>query len=790
MLILIKKAARDLMRHKMRTISMILAIALSVGLGIGLVNATMDAFDSFDKRLEVTNYEDIDIRFEMSDIDLDELGDIEGVEQVNGRIFLETQVQVKNERYKTHWISSPYYPGEPYSLINGYQMIDGSYMSSENARETLVGHLFADANDVSEGDMLTIYYDNTTIELGVSGIVASPEYIYVVSDEGWPEPSLLLPMFTTYEMTIDALNFEEGTYNELLFTVEKGADREEVKQNIESYLISKDVRVTSSLFGTEENDYLFSRADAKGMGQMGWIFGTIILVVTAVVIYNSMSRLISSQRAYIGVMGALGGKMRDIILHYALFGFFMGLTGSLLGIPLGIGISRLTMTEYAKLIGLVDPVLDIYWQYVIIFAVIGISIATLGALMGSLKAVSIGPREALTSQYAAQDFSKKPLIERLFDITGNRRAILPRVPLRNLSRHKFRTGITLISIGVSLILVFSCLALAFGFLQPLEDNYDNYEKWDLKVKLVDQIPAEEVYATLSSGDFTGTDAEVTLDEFIPIIDDGILSFSHFQAFSEDSSLRIFHVIEGEFDPGNGILVGSILADQLDLTVGSEVEFVIGNSTKTVKISGITGELMDDSFLMTLKQADSILGTNGSVNSIILNRGGMSNDEIEDILRENFAVSSFIYTDDVIRGMETMLQGLIAMFMIFIAFGVIAEVLFISTTVVLNILDRETEFVSLRAIGSKPGRIRRMIVLETLILLFGGLAIGLPLGFFTTKWAMAYMVKDLMYYVISVDASVYIITAGIAILSGVVASYVSARHITKVKLVDAIRQRST
>jgi ABC-type antimicrobial peptide transport system permease subunit len=82
------------------------------------------------------------------------------------------------------------------------------------------------------------------------------------------------------------------------------------------------------------------------------------------------------------------------------------------------------------------------------------------------------------------------------------------------------------------------------------------------------------------------------------------------------------------------------------------------------------------------------------------------------------------------------------------------------------------------------------VLETLILLGGGLIIGLPLGYFTTKWAMAYMVKDLMYYVIKVDPLVYFITAVIAIVSAMVASYVSARHITKIKLVDAIRQRST
>ncbi|MFO8050492.1 MAG: FtsX-like permease family protein [Thermoplasmatota archaeon] len=790
MIILIKKAARDLLRHKLRTISIMLAIALSVGLGIGLVNATRDAFDSFDKRLEVTDYEDIDIRFDMSGIDLEDVDNIEGVKEVCGRLFLETQVQFGEERYKTHWISSPYHPEDPYSKINGYQMMEGSYISSERARESLVGNLFADANGIDEGDMLTVFYDNSSYDLEVSGIAASPEYIYVVSQEGWPEPSLLLPMFTTYEMTSEILGLDEGNYNELLITVQDGADKEEVKKRIEEHLTSQGIRITSSLLGTEEADYRFSRTDAEAMGQMGWIFGIIILVVTAVVIYNSMTRLISSQRSYIGVMGALGGKMTAVVAHYALFGLFMGVAGSLLGIPIGIFISRLTMTEYADLIGLVDPVLKIYWYYILIFFLIGTTIATLGALFGSLKAVSIGPREALTSQFNVEDYSKKPLVERLFEFGGRRRSIMVRIPMRNLGRHRLRTGITVLSLGVSLILVFSCLALAFGFTQPLEDNYQYYEKWDLKVRLVDPMPAEMVRSRLTSSGLAELDAEVSLDDHIPVRkESGEMEFTNYQAFEEDSDLREYNVIEGSYDPDNGILVGSILADKLGLFVGSEVVFVMGNRTSVAGISGITGELMDDSFLMTLDQAERIMGTSGAVNSIILNMGERSEESIEDLVRENFPVSSFIYTDDVINGMEMMLQGIIYMFMIFIGFGVIAEVLFVSTTVVLNILDRESEFVSLRAIGSKPGRIRRMIVLETLILLAGGLMIGLPLGFFTTKWSMAYLVKDLMHYVITVDLLVYLITGALALVSAVAASYISARHITRLKLVDAIRQRS-
>jgi putative ABC transport system permease protein len=789
MIILIRKAVRDLLRHKMRTISIILAIALSVGLGIGLVNATRDAFNSFDKRLEVTNYEDMDIRFDNAEVDIRALEDIDGVEKAMGRMFIETQVQIGEDRFKTHWISAPYYDEEPYSEINGYQLVEGSYVSSPDSNQAMVGHLFADGNGVERGDMLAIFYDNLTFDLEVSGIAASPEYIYVVSDEGWPEPSLLLPLFTTYELASALLGLENETYNEVLVMVKDGYDVEIVKGQVEEFLLQSGARITSSLLGTQENDYMFSRADARAMGQMGWIFGIIILAVTAVVIYNSMTRMIASQRAYIGVMGALGGKMKDIILHYSLFGFFMGALGSIIGIPLGIGISVMTMVAYADVIGLVDPVLSVYWIYVVVFVLIGISIATIGSFLGSLKAVRIGPREALTSQYSAQDFSKKPILERLFDILAYRRPILPRVPMRNLSRHKVRTGITIISLGVSLLLVFSCLALALGFTQPLEDNYSKYEKWDLKANLVKPLPADTAGALMDDPDLNGTSAELTLDDFISFMDDEKLSFARLQAFQEGSSLRSFHVIEGRHDPSEGILIGSILSSKIDKGVGDSIDFVMGDHTENVKISGITGELMDDSFLMTLDQAGDLFGTGPIVNGLILKMGGQSKEDLEGNLRDTFAVSSFVYTDDVQNGMETLLQGLITMFFIFIIFGVLSEVLFISTTVVLNILDREMEFISLRAIGTKPGKIRRMIVLETLILLTGGLIIGLPLGVFTTRWAMAYMVKDLMYYVIRVDPWVFIITGAIAVLSAIIASYISARHITKAKLADTIRQRA-
>ena len=790
MIILLKKALRDLLRHKLRTFAIITAIILSVGLGMGMVNATRDAYETFDKRFDDTNYEDIDIHFDMSALNLTEIEGLDGVETAVGRLYIPTQVEFDDKKYEAHWISAPYHDNEPYSRINGYQIFRGKYISSREAGECLVGNLFADANGISPGDDVTVFHANMTFSLNVTATVGSPEYLYVVTDAGWPQPTLLIPIFTTYEMAREKLHLAPATYNELLVKVKEGYEPEEVKENIEKYLIEKGIRITRSLLGTEELDYQFSRADADGMEKMGWAFGLIILCVTSVVIYNTMSRIIASERPYIGVMSALGGKRSRILLHYSLFGFIMGLVGSILGVLLGIGVSALIVHEYSAIIGLADPVYTVFWTYAVIFAGLGIFLTTLASLLGSLRILSIGPKEAMTSQYNTESFSRKPILERLLGKYVIKNRIFPRIPMRSIARHKLRTGITVIALALSLILVFSILALMLGFEKPIEKNYSDYETWDVQVSLANHTNRGDTEDELRNLAEEGISGEVHFNEHLPVMIRNRMEFVNVQAFKSDSELRHFNVIEGRYEPYHGVLVGSILADHLEVEPGSTLTFVIGNRTSDVMVTGITGELIDASVLMSLDFADEHSLTDGMINSIILDMRDMSRNDTESLVRDSFPVASFSYTRDVKNGMSKMLEGLLAMFVVFIGFCITAEVLFVSTTVVLNILNREMEFISLRAIGARPARIRWMIISESILLLAGSLVIGLPLGRFVTQWTMSYLVGDLMYYALEIDLIVYVLTAAIAAASTIISSYVSSLHITKQKLADTIRHRIT
>ena len=785
--VLARKTLRDLRTAKLRTIAIIAVIALSVGLGIGMVNASQDAYHSFDARYQATNYEDIRIDFAMAHVNISQIQSVSGVGSAMGRIFLPAQTKVGGNEFETQWIAAPYYDKAPYAQVDGYQLFQGSYLSSPNAPEALVGNLFAKANNVAVGDGLQVVYGNSSLQLKVTGIAGSSEYIYVISNAGFPEPSRLLPLFTSYDTAVRALNLTRGDYNELLVTVANGHSPTAVKQAVESSLLADGVRITQSTLGTQEADYQFAKSDAGSLVTLGWAFGVLVIITGAVMIYNTIGRLIASQRAYIGVMGALGGYRRDILVHYCSFGFLMGLIGAAIGLVVGAGISYTIITVYAQTVGLASPETAVFWQYLVLFGGLGLGISTLAALLGSIKTLSIGPRMAMTSQYLTQSFSKKPLLERLFERLPGQKSILSRIPVRNLFRHRRRTTVTVVAIAVSMIIVFASLGLTLNFLQPLQRNYSQYEKWGLEVTLAGYQNETQILSRLASPSMAGFQGEAMIDSYVGIETNAGVQFVHVQAFEGNTTLRSFNVISGSADLKDGVLVGSILAAKQGIKVGDALTFVVGNQTNQAQVVGITGELVDDSVLMTLGTAANLLHT-GGVNAIIMDTRALSQSQVESVVRSNFDVTTFVYTSDVLNGLTSLLNAIVALMSIMIVFGVVAEVLFISSAVVLNITERDSEFISLRAIGADPKRILRMVINENMILLVPALVMGLVAGGFATQWITAAIVSGLMTYSLTAGATTYVLTAVIAIVSVYLAAYLSARHITRQKLVDNIRQR--
>ena len=786
--LLVRKTLRDILRSKLRSVSIVLAIMLSVSLGIGLVNATYGAIRSFDSRLEATNYMDLSIIFDRSVIDVSEIEEMPSVERALPRNFILTRATYSGADYKAHIISSAFDPDPPYADINGLQLVKGRYLSSPDAMECIIGNQFARERGVGLGDRISILSDPDPVELSVVGIAASPEYLYVIDEAGWPQPSLLVPVFVSDQVAWDAFGLENDTYEQLLIDLDEDAD-EEATRTILRILIGQGISVRSVTPGPQSPDYAFSRTDAEAMGQTGWAFGLIIMMVTAVVIYNSLTRLIHSQRTYIGVMMAMGGKKGYIVSHYTLFGSFLGLAGALPGILFGYLLSYVTVLAYADVIGLVDPVTDLNPTYPLIFAILGVAISTAAAALGAFRILRIGPREALYSSYRTVDFNKKPFMERFLQpFIGNR--VLPRMIVRDISRHRVRTLMTVCALSVSLVLVFASISMVVGFTRPLERNYEEYEMFDARVVLSEGMSWSSLRQALNASELDIV-AEPAMEEFVTLHSSESMHFVKLQAYIRDTKLRNYNVIEGSEDLDRGALMGSKLARDLSVEVGDRVTIGLGSSNASLIIVGITGELMDDSIMMDLDKALSLKGERALIDTFVI--GGLDDgerSEFEEAMRLALPVSNIVYSSDVLHGMEAMMQGITAILYIFILFGVLAEVLFIGTTVTLGILDRQDDLVNLRAMGVRPMSIRRMLVLETAGLIIISFIIGFPLAYYATVWSFAYIARDIMYFVLEIPVFVYFATAAIALLTGLITAFISAWHIGKLHIALHIRNRLT
>ncbi|MSR52211.1 MAG: FtsX-like permease family protein [Gemmataceae bacterium] len=124
------------------------------------------------------------------------------------------------------------------------------------------------------------------------------------------------------------------------------------------------------------------------------------LVVGLFLVYNALSVTVAERRHDIGVMRSLGATRTQIARLFTIEAMILGLLGSLPGIPLGIGLARMTISLFGEELksvfqgeGLFQPVLSLQTALVAIAA--GLVTALFAALVPALQAASDEPADAV-----------------------------------------------------------------------------------------------------------------------------------------------------------------------------------------------------------------------------------------------------------------------------------------------------------------------------------------------------------------------------------------------------------
>jgi ABC-type lipoprotein release transport system permease subunit len=372
MLLYVRLAWRNIWRHRRRTIIIVLAMALGLGMMIwydGLMEGFSDAIYGNAVRVLGGNIQvhAQGYRANVASNPMLALADPNAVVQA---ALKDPQVVAASPRIKTGGLMTNHEGAFPISIIGidpqseapvsliAQHISAGSFLSSNDRDVVLIGKGLADEMDLKVGDRLTmvgsdVHKQNRQRSMSVVGIydigLTSTEKTTAYIALGEAQDLYGMPdQATEVDITLKKLGLENGVVAALAPQL-PGYEVESWEKNFPE--------LTTAL--TNKNAVMS-------------IFSVIIIVIAAIGILNLLLMAVYERTREIGLMGAIGLKPRQIAALFLLEGFMIGAVGVVAGLAVGLAIngslgvvgmdfgSYASVTEYMALIsGKVYPTLGL-----------------------------------------------------------------------------------------------------------------------------------------------------------------------------------------------------------------------------------------------------------------------------------------------------------------------------------------------------------------------------------------------------------------------------------------------
>jgi putative ABC transport system permease protein len=762
--ILTKKIFREFRFNKFRSIVIVLTIAITISLGIGLLNVK----DTYDATIAAhhENLNNADLRIRLNEfIPANNVSawltdqDIQnsGVENLEGRIFLYTIVNYKGEDYKTYMI------GVNFSLneINTLEVFPG-YVPSNDSEILLERHFQAafltGPTPIKVGESITVKYGALSDDFTISGIATDSDYFYPV-DEQTNSAAFNGELCIIYVPLQRLQTFlgVDGINEILVKTSLRSHDAGQEADRALTDVIGPE-KIQKAFYWDKTPDYEFFLFD-NPHDKVGLVFGVFGLIAGATAIYNSLSKLVQSQRTHIGLYGALGAKKRHVFSHYLGFGVILGIIGIGIGCLGAAALTNLAVGVRASWHGFSvirlgqDPII---WIGGSLFSITFIAIVS---FLATMPVLSLTPREAMVAPYSKSQLGKEPLLEKFFHSFGIFRRLSTKVPLRTVFMNKKRSLSTVIAVATSMIILVAAGSLFIDLVQTMDQNFTYYEKHDVNVYLQKPIPEWAIKNYIRNIDgISEVEGYIGTQVFISGFNQEEIRVP-VHAFHQNSTLRDYHIIIGDSNLGmddlgkTSILVGSVLAKEHGIVVGDNITVTFDPlNIFSLEVVGITGELFDTALLWTIEglQENTALvqgiatseNVTGFVFSFDEGIAESRKSEIEAQINTQYSLYAYSETDELLVTMETTMEALMGL-MVFIALlGLSALVLFTFSSMSLAMMDREMEFLALQAMGSKRRTILKVIFLENALYGTFGLIIGVPLSLGLLQPSFDYLIEGM------------------------------------------------
>ncbi len=438
----------DLWHNKVRT----LLVVLSIAAGVFAVGAMFGMADLMLSTMDRAHQAVLPAHIQMSlttSIDRDTATSLKNIPGVEG-------AQPINEvtiQYKVH-PQDPWKQGVIYMLDDfnhqSYELIQLKEGRWPKKDDIGIERLAAQYLNLGIGDQVIFKIGDTERAFPISGRIRHP---FV------PPPQFLdLAFFFMNADGLERFNIPAGKFNQLLLRVTPySADHaKEVATAIKDRLGKEGIGVGSTLY--EDPNRHWGRMFMEAFTVVLQVLAVVTLGMSVILVYNTLSALVTQQTNQIGIIKAIGGQSGAIARVYLTIVFIYGLLALVMAVPLGAFLAFTITQIFLNLFNIDYNEFQVSTQALGLQILAAIAVPLLAGLVPVLQGAGITVREAIASYGLGGDFGSSRL-DQLVERIGAR--WLPSyyaTSLGNLFRRKGRlllTQLVLLTAGTMFLMVMS-----------------------------------------------------------------------------------------------------------------------------------------------------------------------------------------------------------------------------------------------------------------------------------------------------------------------------------------------
>jgi putative ABC transport system permease protein len=594
---------------------------------------------------------------------------------------------------------------------------------------------------IGVGDRVLLRYNNTEHEYPVGGLIRHP--FVPPPDFGGP------PYFFANADQMERFGIPAGKFSNLLIRVTpySEAHAREVAAAIKDRLAKQGIGIGASFYQDPQKHW--GRMYVEGMTLVMQVLACISLFMSVVLVFNTMTALITQQTNQIGIIKAIGGRSTTIIKVYLAGVLAYGLLALVIALPLGMAMSFGITRWFLNLFNIDYNTFQVSTQATELQVIAALGVPLLAGLIPVLGAAGITVRQAIASYGLGGDFGSNRF-DRWVERFGAK--LLPSyyaTALGNLFRRKGRlilTQLVLVSAGTMFLLV---MTLSTSITYTLDEVFQR-RGFDVTVLFRERQRAERITEITAATDGV-QETELWPTYSVALLRDGkrtkeaglgaqLIGLPIGSDFYQEVVVAGRWLVPGD---GHAIVLNRETADKNDINVGDTVTLDLSGVGKTDwQVVGLYQVIFNDNF-----SSDAIYAPQGAVYqaSNKLNRGSLlhvrtdshvesSVNAVTTQLKDQFEARNmkvnYSQTEIEIKRRATsqfaiFISMLLALAVIIAAVGGIGLMGALSISVV----ERTREIGVLRAVGARSRTIMAMFMLEGVLqgVLSWGFSILVSLG---------------------------------------------------------------